>query len=85
MFFEFLIKDTIESETFISYLDILLDKNVNGYLTAKLYVKGDDFNFFHRYYIFKLTYPSLIYVLRLDELCNDTTKNSERCEKIAEK
>ena len=39
------IKDTTESDTSASYLDILLEKDTNGNLTTKLYDKRDDFNF----------------------------------------
>ena len=39
------IKDTTESNTSVSYLDILLEKDINGNLTTKLYDKRDDFNF----------------------------------------
>ena len=39
------IKDTTESDTSPSYLDILLEKDTNGNLTTKLYDKRDDFNF----------------------------------------
>ena len=39
------IKDTTESDTSVSYLDILFEKDTNGNLTTKLYDKRDDFNF----------------------------------------
>ena len=39
------IKDTTESDTSASYLDILLEKDTNGNLTTKLYDKRDDFTF----------------------------------------
>lgn len=39
------VKDTTDCETYVSYLDILIQKDVNGYLTTKLFDKRDDFNF----------------------------------------
>ena len=39
------IKDTTESVSSVSYLDVLLEKDLNGILTTKLYDKRDDFNF----------------------------------------
>ena len=39
------IKDTTESDTFVSYQDILLEKDITGNLTTKLYDNFDDFNF----------------------------------------
>lgn len=39
------IKDTTDSEISVSYLDVLVEKDVNGNLTTKLYDKRDDFNF----------------------------------------
>ena len=39
------IKDTTESVSSVSYLDALLEKDLNGILTTKLYDKRDDFNF----------------------------------------
>ena len=39
------IKDTTESRTCASYLDILLNIDKNGKLTTKLYDKRDDFKF----------------------------------------
>lgn len=38
------IKDTTESESSVSYLDILLEKDINGNLTTKLHYKRDNFN-----------------------------------------
>jgi hypothetical protein len=38
-------KDTTESSTSASYLDVLLNIDVDGKLTAQLYDKRDDFNF----------------------------------------
>ena len=39
------IKDTTASASSISYLDILLEMDIDGNLTTKLYDKRDDFNF----------------------------------------
>lgn len=39
------IKDTIDSEKSVSYLDNLIEIDINGNLTTKLYNKRDDFNF----------------------------------------
>ena len=39
------LKDTTESVSSVSYLDVLLEKDLNGILTTKLYDKRDDFNF----------------------------------------
>ena len=39
------IKDTTESASSVSYLDILLEMDIDGNLTTKLYDKRDDFNF----------------------------------------
>ena len=39
------IKDTTESRTSASYLDILLNIDINGKLTTQLFDKRDDFNF----------------------------------------
>lgn len=39
------IKYTTDSKTSVTYLVILLEKDVNGNLTTKLYDKRDDFNF----------------------------------------
>ena len=39
------IKDTTESSTSASYLDILLKVDINGKLTTQLYDKRDDFSF----------------------------------------
>lgn len=39
------IKEITDSETNVSYLDILLKKDANGKLTIKLYDKRDNFNF----------------------------------------
>lgn len=41
-------KDTTFSETSVSYLEILLEKDFYCNLTTKLYVKRDYFNFLHR-------------------------------------
>lgn len=38
-------KDTIDSETSVSYLDNLIEIYINGNLTTTLYDKRDDFNF----------------------------------------
>lgn len=35
----------LKSDSSVSYLDILLEKDANGYLTTKLYDKQYDFNF----------------------------------------
>ena len=40
------IKDTTASASSISYLDILLEMDIDGNLTTKLYDKRVDFNFF---------------------------------------
>jgi hypothetical protein len=39
------IKDTTESSTSASYLDVLLNIDAGGKLTTQLYDKRDDFNF----------------------------------------
>ena len=39
------IKDTTDSSTSASYLDLFLQRNQHGQLTTKLYDKRDDFNF----------------------------------------
>uniref|UniRef100_A0A8W8MQG4 Uncharacterized protein n=1 Tax=Magallana gigas TaxID=29159 RepID=A0A8W8MQG4_MAGGI len=39
------IKDSAESESFVSYLDILLEMDIYCNLATKLYDKRDDFNF----------------------------------------
>ena len=39
------LKETTESETCCSYLDLFLYKDVDGMLKSKLYDKRDDFNF----------------------------------------
>ena len=39
------LKDTTESSTSASYLDVLLEMNSDGKLTTQLYDKRDDFNF----------------------------------------
>jgi hypothetical protein len=39
------IKDTTESSTSASYLDVLLILDKNGKMTTQLYDKRDDFNF----------------------------------------
>jgi hypothetical protein len=38
-------KDTTESSTFASYLDILLNRDAGGKLITQLYEKRDGFNF----------------------------------------
>ena len=42
---EFEIKDTTESSTSASYLDVLLNIDADGKLTTQLYDKRDDFSF----------------------------------------
>jgi len=42
---ELVVKDTSDSPNSASYLDLYLEHNINGTLTAKLYNKRDDFNF----------------------------------------
>jgi hypothetical protein len=39
------IKDTTESSTSASYLDVLLELDTNGKITTQLYDKRDGFNF----------------------------------------
>jgi hypothetical protein len=39
------IKETMESSTSASYLDVLLKLDTNGKITTQLYYKQDDFNF----------------------------------------
>jgi hypothetical protein len=39
------IKDSIESSTSVSYLDVLLNVNAGGKLTTQMYDKRDDFSF----------------------------------------
>jgi hypothetical protein len=50
------VKDTTESSTSASYLDVLLNIDAGGKLTTQMYDKQDDFNFAIAHNIYVATF-----------------------------
>jgi hypothetical protein len=85
-------KDTIESDKYASYLDILLNINSKGRLTSTLYDKCDDFHFAIVNFPFRCTSSNiplspandvyiyqLIQYARADVMCMRTFQSKTNC------
>ena len=69
------IKDTTESSISASYLDILVNRDINGKLTTQLYDKQDDFSFSivnFPYLCSKLTYHHHLHMVCMSHNSFDT-------------